>query len=346
MGNPARHEKWTASPLNHNMGTQVKCMSQSTNSSFILGNLLHLSYNMWQDADGLESPERKYRRASPKLRFDEKLWRDLTQRMADAGMNMVVLDLGDGVKYQSHPEIAVEGAWSVGRLKEESARLREMGLELIPKLNFSTCHDEWLGPYARMVSTPIYYKVCRELIAEVIDLLDKPRFFHLGLDEETARHQTRFSYVVIRQHELIWHDMLWFIEQAQSRGVRPWIWSDFIWNHPDEFVKRMPKSVLQSNWYYGPKFEFAADDPDAQKTYVAAYRQLEAAGYDQIPTCSNVNEQTNTAQTVEHCRQWIAPERLKGFLQTTWRPTMEEFREQHEQAIDQLAQAAGAARRA
>lgn len=306
----------------------------------IWGNLIHLSYNMWADAEGRESPRRKYRRASRQLRFDEDLWRSLTQRMADAGLNVVVLDLGDGVKYQSHPEIAVEGAWTVGRLKEEAQRLGEMGLELIPKLNFSACHDEWMGPYSRMVSTPRYYEVCQNLIAEVIDILNRPRFFHLGLDEETARHQAAHSHVIIRQHELIWHDMLWLSQQVQRRGVRPWIWSDFIWNHRDDFVKRMPPSVLQSNWYYGPRFEFSPDDADPQKIYVAAYRQLEAAGYDQIPTCSNVDCQQNTPLTVQYCRQWIAPGRLQGFLQTTWRPTMEEFRQQHEQAIDQLAAAA------
>ena len=33
-------------------------------------------------------------------------------------MNMVVIDLGDGVKYESHPEIAVKGAWSTTELRE------------------------------------------------------------------------------------------------------------------------------------------------------------------------------------------------------------------------------------
>ncbi len=33
-------------------------------------------------------------------------------------MNMVIIDLGDGVKYDSHPEIAVTGAWSPQKLNE------------------------------------------------------------------------------------------------------------------------------------------------------------------------------------------------------------------------------------
>jgi hypothetical protein len=126
---------------------------------------------------------------------------------------------------------------------------------------------------------------------------------------------------------------------VECRGVRPWVWSDFIWNHPEDFVQRMPHSVLQSNWYYGPKFEFAADDKDIQKTYVAAYRQLEAAGYDQVPTCSIGDSVENTALTVNYCRQWIGPQRLKGFLQTTWAPTIEPCRQKLLDAVDLLARA-------
>ena len=66
--------------------------------------------------------------------------------------------------------------------------LRALGIEPLPKLNFSTCHDAWLGPYSRMVSTPAYYDVCRDLIDEVAELFGGPRFFHLGMDEETAQH--------------------------------------------------------------------------------------------------------------------------------------------------------------
>ena len=102
---------------------------------------------------------------------------------------MVVIDLGDGVRYESHPEIAVENASPVEQLREELARLRERGLEPIPKLNFSASHDIWLGPYSRQVSTEPYYAVCRDLIAEAIEIFDHPRLFHLGMDEELAHHQ-------------------------------------------------------------------------------------------------------------------------------------------------------------
>lgn len=300
--------------------------------------LLHLSFNMWGEAD---SPDRETRRARPYLRFDEALWKELTQRMADHGLNMVVLDLGDGVKYDSHPEIAVDNAWSPERLKEESQRLKEMGIELIPKLNFSTSHDAWLGEYARCVSTPAYYKVCQELIEEVCVLLDTPRFFHLGMDEETAGHQKNYNYAVMRQYDLWWHDALFLFEQVEKQGSRPWVWSDYIWNHKEEYLKRMPKNVLQSNWYYGQQFDFEPSSEQPVALRVDAYRALNDHGYDQIPTCSNHGNRENTALTVEFARQNIAADKLKGFLQTPWRPTIQEYKDHLIESIDLLGKALG-----
>jgi hypothetical protein len=301
----------------------------TTNNPLIWASLLHLSYNMWSDrqADWLE-----YVSAEPNLRFDQSLWDDLLKRMAEAGMNMVVLDLGDGVRYESHPEIAVQGAWSVAQLKQELAKARALGLEVIPKLNFSTCHDTWLGPYARMVSTDTYYKVCQDLIEEVITLFDQPRLFHLGMDEETAMHQEHYAYVVVRQFDLWWHDLYQLVDGVERGGSRAWVWSDYAWHHPEAFYQKMPRSVMQSNWYYGD--EFGPDVVEAR-----TYAELEAHGYDQIPTGSNWTSDVNFGRTVSYCHEHGAPERLKGFMQTIWKPTLEACRERHMRAIDQVQQA-------
>ena len=293
--------------------------------------LLHLSFNMWADR---EVPEwdLEHISARPYLRVDMSLWNDILLRMVTEGLNTVVIDLGDGIRYCSHPEIAVQGAWSPTRLRAELTRIRDMGLEPIPKLNFSACHDAWLGPYARCVSTPAYYDVCRALIAEVCELFDQPRFFHLGMDEETAEHQRHYEYVVIRQGDLWWHDLGLLIESVEAAGVRPWVWSDYLWHHPDEFNRRMPRSVLQSNWSYGA--EFGPHVP-----YAMAYLDLEVQGYDQIPTGSNWTDDGNIAETVAFVRRHLTPERLIGFLQTVWQPTLEVCRGRHMRALELAGQA-------
>jgi hypothetical protein len=302
--------------------------SQVNNQKLIWANLLQLSSNMWNDWAPAGGSESIYR---SELYFDKKLWDDLLVKMAEVGMTMLVIDLGNGIKYQSHPEISVKNAWSVSELRQELAKIRQMGLEPIPKLNFSTAHDAWLGEYSRCVSTDRYYGVCKELIAEVIELFDKPRLFHLGYDEEMARAQEEYLYVVVRQYDLWWHDFYFFIDQVEQRRVRPWIWSDYLWNHPDEFFKKMPKSVLQSNWHYNWPYE----ENDKR---VQAYVKLHEHGYDQIPTASNIGNPHNFKQTVTFCRKYIASPHLLGFIQTPWKLTVEAHRQHHLAAIEQVGQ--------
>jgi hypothetical protein len=290
--------------------------------------LLHLSYNMWGDRSVPNAPYYQYR---PYLRCEDALWDEIVERMPGAGVNTLVIDLGDGVKYRSHPEISVENAWPVEKLKEQLRRMRSLGLEPVPKLNFSTCHDAWMGPYARRVSTPEYYDFAKDLIAEVIEIFDGPKLFHLGMDEEALVHQRHFEYVVIRQHDLWWRDLQFLFDQVTAKGVRPWIWSDNIWVRPDEFVQRMPKNALQSNWYYGKEFD--------SRIEVKAYKDLDAGGFDQVATFSNWEDPENVYNTVRFCKENLSPERLKGFLHAPWRPTLGEVRHRHMAALEEIAKA-------
>jgi hypothetical protein len=295
----------------------------------IWGNLLHLSFNMWEDRVALNREMRYFR---PFLRFDEKLWNELLKKMAAAGMNMVVLDVGDGVLFKSHPEIAVENAWSIKKLKDELKKCRSLGLEPIPKLNFSSCHDAWMGEYSRQLSTKKYYDVCRDLIHETAELFDSPRYFHLGMDEETYQHQRDYAYVVVRQHDLWWDDFLFLAEQVESTGSKAWIWSDYMWHHKEEFLERMPKNIVQSNWYYRETL-----DPNEDR--VKAYLDLDKHGYEQVPTASNHSNTTNFGETAKFAKQHLDTERLLGFLQTPWRPTINKYKQHHLEAIQQVGDA-------
>jgi hypothetical protein len=314
--------------------------AQKNPADFAWGALWHMGTNMWSDIPIRKhgkgkTDDRNIKDKADTLRFDESVWQTLTARMQVAGMNQVVIDLGEALQYESHPELAVKGSWPIDKFRAELARLRAMGLEPIPKLNFSTAHNTWLKEYSRQVSTPTYYKVCANLIREVCDIFDKPRLFHLGYDEETAGHQRRYQYVVVRQGDLWWHDFLHLAKEVEKQDVRPWLWSDYCWDHPEEFVKRMPKSVLQSNWYYSTAF-----DP-AKSKYVKAYLDLEKAGFDQVPTGSNWGSDVNFKGTVAFCRQHIAPERLKGFLMAPWLFTLPKWQKKNLQAIAQVEEVIG-----
>ena len=97
--------------------------------------------NMWGEA----LPKggtflKKGRLCSDRLRFDEAKWRQLVDHALLRRMNTLVIDVGEFPVYPSHPELAVKGSWSPEKMKAELARLRSLGLEPIPKLNFSACH--------------------------------------------------------------------------------------------------------------------------------------------------------------------------------------------------------------
>ena len=303
----------------------VSAAAKKPEPKFLWSYLTHFGINSWKDVP-LETqdpsmPEKWLTRCcADHVRFDEASWRRLSAALAKAGCNQIIIDLAEIVVYPSHPELAVKGSWTVEKLRKELDRLRGMGFEVIPKMNFSACHDTWLKTYHRMVSTKKYYQVCEDLIKDVAEIFDHPRFFHLGYDEETANHQAKHLFAVCRQGDLWWHDFLWFVKVTEKTGCRPWIWSDYCWNHKDEFMKRMPKSVLQSNWYYGAEFD-VSKLKESRRPHVQTYEDLDKAGFDQVPTGSNVGYDSNFGDTIKFCDAKCHKELIKGYMMAPWTRT-------------------------
>ena len=301
---------------------------------FIWSYLAHFGVNSWKDIP-LETqdpslPERWLTRCcADHVRFSEKSWSKLSAALAKAGCNQIVIDLAEIVQYPSHPELAVKGSWSVEKLRAELDRLRGMGFEVIPKMNFSATHDTWLKDYHRMVSTKKYYQVCEDLIKDAVEIFDHPRFFHLGYDEESYDCQKKHLLAVCRQGDLWWHDFLWFVKVTEKAGCRPWIWSDYSWKHKDEFLKRMPRSVLQSNWHYDAEC-------NASQIDTARYLDLDKAGFDQIPAGSNFLCDTNFASLVKYCDEHCSKERIKGYMMAPWTRTFDIYEAKALAAIAQM----------
>ena len=308
--------------------------------------LLHLGTNMWSDIPVASWGPFKSREdldlvcAADHLRCDREVWRRVTGRMAERRINMLVIDLGEALVYPSHPELAVKGSLTPDEMRAELARLRGLGIEPIPKLNFSTAHDTWLKSYERMVSTPKYYQVCGDVIRDVVEIFGRPRYFHLGYDEETAAHQSQYGFVCVRQGELWWSDFLRLVAEVERAGSRPWIWSDYIWHHKAEFLRRMPKSVLQSNWYYGETLNPSEQPPEGLECdRVQAYLELDKAGFDQFPCASNYRFDKSMSATADFVRRRLSPERVKGLLMAPWFFSNVRFEHKLLAACDQLADA-------
>ena len=305
-------------------------VAKQNKGTFIWAALLHLGMNMWHDRMAPLKPVRDH------LWFDENVWRDVTQAMHDVGMNMVVIDLGEGMAFKKHPELAVKGTWSQDKMRRELDRLRGLGLEPIPKLNFSSLHDAWLGEYQWMLSTPEYYQVVEDTIGEAIEVFGKPRFMHLGWDEEeNGGLQQQYALRLERHGDLWWHDFLFTLKEVEKWGVRPWAWHA---REFDEWTARCPKSVLTSHAYYGRTFDVNKVDcgrfisAEYLGPAIRRYQGLDKAGYDQIPCATTWvptyykefnlrGNDVNFPLTVAHCRNVLSSERLKGFLMAPWVPT-------------------------
>ena len=307
----------------------------SEKERFIWANLLILSPNMWHPKDFKDYVD-----------WDPKVWDELTVRSRDVGFNTIVIDLGDGIVFPSHPELAIKGSWTPEETVRQLTRLRKMGLEPIPKLNFSATHDLWLKQYERMVSSPTYYRVCADIIRDVCEIFGSPRFFHLGLDEENAGNQARFDYGVIRQGKLWWHDVRFLANEVARNGARAWVWADPAWNM-DDYCAEMPKDVIQNNWYYWtdiPAIEKAGcrapakEDgkiPNAHYRWMRTFLDLEKAGFDQIPAATTFYHTESMDMVLDFCRRNVSPERLKGFFLMDWRATTPQPHRRHEILLEE-----------
>ncbi len=275
--------------------------------------LMHLSTNMWSEPGAAYTPSS----GAPwqdHLTTEDETWKKVIDFLPGCGFNTVLIDVGDGVQFESHPEVSIPGAWSKEKLKGELDRIRSLGMTPLPKLNFSAGHDAWLKDYSHMVSTKPYYQVCEDLIREVAELFDHPAYFHLGLDEEWDQGSENMK--IVRPRRIWWHDVNFLFGVCDKVGARPWVWADPCYADPEDYCKNMSKDALQSNWYYGT----LRKNPDGsyQKIEVETYRILEKAGFDQVPTSSALSRWYNSAENMEMGKEVIAPERLKGYLTCSW----------------------------
>ena len=355
------------------------CLSSATAKApaiagdFVWGALLHLGSNMWgdwkPDLAGLPSSAEEERRMWPDqklnsngvlpsrarnyLRAEDAVWHEATDLMRAEGLNLVMIDIGEGYAYPSRPELWVNGSWSPEKMRRELARLRGMGLEPIPKLNFSTGHDAWLKEYHRMTSSRAYYEVVADVVRDVAEVFDRPRYFHIGFDEEIPVAVRGRTPMVIREGDLWWHDLFYVVKEVERHGARAMLWSDKICTGREEFLKRMSKGVLQVPWYYGidfsekkltwnPALEKKVDGWASQGNLAASILELDRAGFDMVPCTSNWSNPAAADAMLKFCRARVDPAHLKGLMTAPWAKTFAEEEPKLKDGIRQFA----AARRA
>lgn len=291
--------------------------------------LIHLGMNMWNKQDTWTLIGEENSGYCKKLACNKEVWRKVTDFLPTCGFDTLLIDMGEGVKLDRHPELAIEGSWSKEEFMAELERLRSIGLTPLPKFNFSCGHNAWLKDYAYMVGTETYDKVCVDVVEETIEMFGNPEFFHLGMEEETLKNQRVQPVAIVRSPLKKIRDCNLLFDVCRSKGVRPWIWVDpdtiEAFGGDEMFQKYIGKDVLISNWYYGRFQTYAPGSPFGDKPHDAACKELYVKlgewGYEQIPTCSTWSTPANDKGTMRFCKNNVKEGSVKGYMTASWLTT-------------------------
>ena len=317
-----------------------------------------------------------------RFRLDKRIWNRAIDKCVEVGVDTIILDLCEGIVYKSHPELAVPGAWTYEEFHEEIKRVISLGIKVIPKFNFSAAHDSWLKEYGEdLMSTPTYYKVCKDLIEEAYELFEHPEYIHLGLDEESPDIRTPENH--FRTKEMIYHDYNYLINCVRETGAKPCMWNTIFlhwedaYDHIDKDVTiytEMYYTYKKEDWspiadqidivkdYYAGAFkkrdfypqyvekygdvpiEYIEQDPVVSRTIGKRERYVKE-GYNIVIATSNIFIQNNEWATLEYYsapeQKWM-DENISGFLACSWK----EFIPEWEEAVISQIELLGKARKA
>ncbi|HHN46115.1 MAG TPA: hypothetical protein ENN09_01620 [Planctomycetes bacterium] len=209
----------------------------------IRGYLLHVTHYdpVWVANKDKEEP------------FDLEVGIQVIDAAADAGLNLLLIDPKDAVRYKGHPELARPYSQGMEILKTLTERAAKHGMETAVKLNFSQSalhqHNHWFRPHNQLFDSPEYWQYAFDVMDELIDAVKPPRFFHVGMDEDHDRSYGQYVEAVKTLH----------IGLLQ-RNLRTLIWNDSACRWPQAAIHRdkslaaereVPKDVIHVLWDYG-----------------------------------------------------------------------------------------------
>ena len=198
------------------------------------------------------------RRKRTEERFDLRTGLKVVDAMAGLGMNLLVIDIEDGVVFKNHPELRRRYSVPIAQLEALARAARERAIDVVPNLNFSKSprhlHDEWLRPHTDpddwLRGRTSYWRTARDVVAEAVRACQPRRFFHVGMDEDHSRSLRQYVEDIRRLRRIL-----------QPHGLRPVIWNDSGFEGRDVIAEvhgeksraaegRLPRDVVHVLWDY------------------------------------------------------------------------------------------------
>ncbi len=184
--------------------------------------------------------------------FDLQVGLEVIDAMAAAGLNLLLLDCKDGVRYASHPELVRPYSQPMDVVAALCDRARQRGIEMALKLNFSQSalhqHNHWFRPHHDLFDSEEYWQKGFEVIDELLGAVKPARFFHIGMDEDHSRSYTQYVRAIETLHTGL-----------ARRGLRTCIWNDSACGWPGAEIhkekslyaeERIPRDIVQVLWDY------------------------------------------------------------------------------------------------
>jgi hypothetical protein len=209
----------------------------------VRGYLLHITHYdpVWVANKDKEEP------------FNLDVGLQVVDAMAEARLNLLLLDPKDGVRYATHPELSRPYSQNIEILHRLAERASKYGIETAIKLNFSQSalhqHNHWFRPHNKLFDSPDYWKLAFEIIDELVEIVKPPRFFHVGMDEDHDRSYGQYVEAIKTLHTGL-----------SARKLRTLIWNDSACHWPHAAIHRdksleaervLPKDVIHVLWDYG-----------------------------------------------------------------------------------------------
>ena len=175
------------------------------------------------------------------------------------GCRMAVVDVQDFAAYPSHPEIATGNSLPPGKVAAAVSAMKDVGVEVVPLLDFASSNDAWLGEYDRMVCSKKYDVVVHDLIRDAYEIFGRPKYIHVGFERDGRNpRKPEDGLVIIRQGDLWMRNLVKVAGCVKETGARAWAWFDYPWGL-DDFIADCPRDVIYTN--FRPLSDAKVSDP-------------------------------------------------------------------------------------
>ena len=258
-------------------------------------------------------------------RYDKPTARAVIRAMADAGLNLLLIDVKDAVIYRGLPDIKRRYTAPMAELVELADYARSLGLEVVPKMNFSRSpqhrHSAWLEPNQRLADDPKFWRRGLAAVDEVVNATGA-RIVHVGMDEDDTRSPAEYQAALHRLYR-----------ELKKRKLQMAIWADL--GHPwrpqqrwkeEPAIRSLPRDIIVMPWSYS-----SAQEEWTPKLKRMGFTVLGACGYD--------GSAKRGPDPLNNAREWVKAIRAckaDGVVLTRWIKCSRKNRADLIEAVEQV----------